>query len=373
MIEAKDEQAVGSSGVTRVCVLFSRLSGYMAACLKALRERYGVELLVIRQPPASNAPFQAHHFDWIDYLHDRNTLSRGEIDALVRQFSPQVIFMSGWFDKAYLQVARDLKREGVMIVAGSDAQWTGSLRQQVGRVIAPWYLHSAIDVLWVSGERQRQLARRLGYTGSRCWSGVYACDWDRFAEVYAQRNDTLGKKTPPFFLYVGRYVSVKGLDVLVEAYRQYRALVPAPWSLICAGAGEQQHLLGQQPGIENRGFVQPDQLPALMQDASAFVLPSRREPWGVVVQEAAAAGLPLLCSDASGATVHLLQDGYNGYLFESGNATQLARSMAHLTEASTTERQQMGHRSHLLSKQYTPQRWAATLTHGVEAYRRFIA
>jgi glycosyltransferase involved in cell wall biosynthesis len=295
-------------------------------------------------------------------------MNREEIETLVRQFNPQAIFMSGWLDKAYLQVARDLKREGVMIVAGSDTQWTGSLRQQVGQVIAPWYLHSAIDVLWVSGERQRQLAQRLGYTGSRCWSGVYACDWHRFAEVYAQRNSTHGEEQLPCFLYVGRYVSVKGLDVLVEAYRHYRALVPGPWPLICAGAGEQQHLFDEQEGIENRGFIQPDQLPALMAEAAAFVLPSRREPWGVVVQEAAATGLPLLCSDASGAAVHLLQDHYNGYLFENGNAIHLAHCMVRLTEASIEERQQMGHRSYLLSQQYTPQRWASTFMQGVETY-----
>ncbi|RMH39016.1 MAG: glycosyltransferase, partial [Gammaproteobacteria bacterium] len=242
--------------------------------------------------------------------------------------------------------------------------WTGSLRQRVASVVAPWYLHSAIDVLWVSGERQRQLARRLGYAGARCWSGYYACDWDRFADVYRR----VGSARPRAFLYVGRYVPIKGLDILLTAYRQYRAQVTDPWPLICVGSGEQEVLLQGVEGVYNQGFVQPQDLPEQMAQASAFVLPSRREPWGVVVQEAAAAGMPLICSDVCGAAVHLLQDGYNGYLFESGNASHLSDCMGRVTEAPLAHWEAMSKRSHQLSAQYTPHRWADTLIQGVKSW-----
>lgn len=348
----------------RIAVLYSRLSGYTAACLRILKEQYGMKILVVRVPPAREAPFATRHFDWIDALHDRNRYSTEALWELVAGFAPDVVFMSGWLDSGYLRVARRLRRQGVRVIAGSDTQWTGSLRQQVGRLIAPWHLHSAIDVLWVAGERQRQLAYRLGFRGPRCWSGYYACDWDRFADVYRRA----GAARPRAFLYVGRYVPVKGLDVLVEAYRRYREQVDDPWPLICVGAGEQEVLLQGVEGIENRGFVQPDDLPGQMAEAAAFILPSRREPWGVVVQEAAAAGLPLICSDVCGAAVHLLQDGFNGYLFESGDAAHLADCMVRLAEASPAVREAMSARSHQLSAQYTPQRWADTLVHGVQAW-----
>lgn len=358
--------AAATAPVERVAFLFTRLSGYIAACLKTLKERHGVELLVVRQPPGGEAPFAATYFDWIDALHDRSALGPAELDDVLRRFDPQAVYLSGWSDRGYLQVARRLRKRGTVVVAGSDTQWSGSVRQQVGRLIAPVYLHSAIDVMWVPGERQRQLAGRLGFTGERCWSGGdYACDWEPFAEVYTQ----YGAQRPRAFLYVGRYVPVKGLDVLVEAYRAYRARVSEPWPLLCAGTGIHRHLLEGQEGVVDKGFVQPDQLPALMGQASAFVLPSRREPWGVVVHEAAAAGLPLLCSDASGAAVHLVQDRHNGFLFESGNARHLARCMVQMAEAPEEERAAMGHRSHLLSKQFTPRRWADTLVQGIASLR----
>lgn len=344
----------------RVAVLFSRLSGYMAACLRALKERTGGEMLVIRHAPAANAPFDDRHFAWIDHLYDRHTLGREEILAKVRAFAPDAVFMAGWFDRDYLAVARALREDKIPVIAGCDTQWTGSVRQRVASVIAPWYLHSAIDALWVSGERQRQLAQRLGYTGTRCLHGVYACDWSRFDAVCEPATER-----PRTFLFVGRYIPIKGLDTLIEAYRRYREEASEPWALQCAGTGELAPMLEGGPGVANLGFVQPDRLPQLMAEAGAFILPSRREPWGVVVQEAATAGLPVLCSTASGASVHLVQDGYNGFLFEPGDVDHLARLMLRIDEASEEERREMGRASHALSRQFTPERWAETFMQGL--------
>lgn len=350
----------------RIAVLFSRLSGYMATCLETLCDEFGAELMVVRIPPAKSAPFDERHFQWMDRLYDRDALSvEGMLDRM-REFTPDAIFMAGWFDDGYLQVARAMRQEDVPVVASSDAQWTGSWRQQLGRVVAPWYLHTAIDVLWVAGERQRQLARQLGYTGKRCWTGCYACDWSSFAGVADGETDS---ERSPSFLYVGRYTPVKGIDVLLDAYRAYRNEYSGSWGLTCAGAGEQKNLLDGTPGVADRGFVQPDQLPHVMREATAFVLPSRREPWGVVLQEAGASKLPLICSDACGAGVHLLQDGYNGYLFESENADHLAECLVRMEAASVEERRDMGERSHELSKQYTPERWARTFVQGLRRIR----
>ena len=346
----------------RIAVLFSCLSGYTAACLQTLRETHDAELLVIRTPPSENAPFDDRHFDWIDRLYDRDEMSVGDMRYIVGDFSPDAILLAGWFDRGYLKVVRAARDDGVPVISGCDSQWRGLWKQQVARIAAPWYLHSAIDVLWAAGERQRQLAHRLGYTGDACWTGYYACNWPEFAQVHEEK----AHEAAPAFLFVGKYSSEKGIHVLVEAYREYRRRHSAPWSLVCVGTGELQRVLDGEPGIEDRGFVQPDQLPNVLREATAFVLPSRREPWGVVLQEAAAAGMPLICSEECGAGVHLVQDGYNGYTFETTSVEHLTLCMDRLAEKNEKERATMGDRSHQLSKQYTPARWARTLVHGVE-------
>ena len=256
-----------NNNVKKIGILFSRLSGYMAACLKELKLRHDIELIVYRRPPASNAPFDDRHFDWIDSLIDATGVSSQDILKEVRSFNPDALFIVGWADKRYLEVARTLRKSGVPVIAGSDAQWEGTLKQQMGTMIAPWYLHNAIDVLWVAGERQRQFARKLGFPGNRCWTGYYSCNWPLFAHARNNREDLQIEA----FLYVGRYVEVKGLDVLVEAYKRYRERVRDPWPLFCIGSGKLESMLNVS-GINNIGFVQPDALPEQMAKVSAFVL-----------------------------------------------------------------------------------------------------
>ena len=349
--------------VRRLAVLHSKLSGYMVSCLKALKTRHNIQLLVFRWPVSSEAPFDSFDtLDWIDALYTKRNQHAEDILQIVKDFRPDGLLIPGWMDRDYLKVARVMKKQGVTVVAGSDTQWQGTLRQWGGKLLAPHMLHNAIDVLWVAGERQRTLARHLGFTGENCWSGLYACDWKKFAYVFNTRDF----QSAPAFLYVGRYTYSKGLDVLLAAYRTYRASVSDPWPLICAGAGEQQHILSGQKGVIDKGFVQPDRLPTLLGKASVFVLPSRKEPWGVALQEAAASGLPLICSTACGASIGLLQDAYNGYLFENGDADHLSRQLIQMHNLQIPERLQMGERSHELSKQFTPQRWADTLVKGLK-------
>lgn len=350
----------------RVAVLFSRLSGYMSACLNALRDEYGIELLVVRYPTSGEAPFDSDTFTRIDHVYNRSDLDLDRLRGIVNEFSPDAMYLSGWFDRQYLQVAREARKRGIPVVAGMDRQWRGSLKQRAASWTAGVYLHPAIDVLWVPGERQRQFANALGYGTRRCWSGVYACDWARFGHLPINSLGSYGRRA---FLFVGRYVPEKGIDILAEAYTLYRERVEDPWDLLCAGAGPLRDRVREVHGTVDRGFIQPDDLPGLLSEASAFVLPSRHEPWGVALQEAAAAGLPLLSSDACGASIHLLQDGYNGYLFESGHARGLARAMVNMHEASVDKLRTMGERSRSLSRQFTPQRWAETFVRGVASIR----
>jgi glycosyltransferase involved in cell wall biosynthesis len=109
------------------------------------------------------------------------------------------------------------------------------------------------------------------------------------------------------------------------------------------------------------GFLQPEKVAEQMLEASVFVLPSLFEPWGVVVNEAASAGMPMIVSEAVGSHAHLVQSGFNGYVVETGSAESLANAMLrfHLMDESSLAR--MGKASEQLSEQYTPTRWAATL------------
>ena len=96
--------------------------------------------------------------------------------------------------------------------------------------------------------------------------------------------------------------------------------------------------------VSVEGFVQPADLPGLYAAADVFVLPSRHDGWGLVVNEALGAGLPIVVSDRVGAGRDLVKDGENGFVFPSEDVDALASCLARLAESKAL-RKRFGHAS----------------------------
>lgn len=347
----------------RFALLYTGAASYTRACVQALVDKYDTEVIAVDYAPSPHAPYPRSPLDGIGACLYRDDFTNPhELADRIAEFYPDVVYVSGWSDKLYLKAARLLREKGFLVVSGLDGQYHGSLKQRLAIVASPIYLKSAFDVMWVSGERQRYFAQRLGYIGNRCWEGLYCCDWERFHGA-----EGASRQRKKEFLYVGRYVDVKALDVLLAAYKIYRERVSKPWSLKCVGKGPLASLLAGQAGVFDAGFTQPEELPGILHESGAFVLPSRSEPWGVVVQEAAAAGLPIISSDSVGAAVHLVRHLYNGYMFPVGDVDFLAECLVAISTLTDAERSAMGERSSSLSRQYLPERWADTLVSGLKS------
>jgi glycosyltransferase involved in cell wall biosynthesis len=191
--------------------------------------------------------------------------------------------------------------------------------------------------------------------------GVYTADVPTFARVYEQSRAEKRTQYPRTLLFVGRLVPDKGVDLLSSVFTSLSSEARNEWKLKIVGSGSLRQSLSSSPDVEISGFVQPTELPALAQHAGAFALPSVIEPWGVVLHEFAAAGLPLIASSSCGAASAFLRDAYNGYTFRAGDAGDLGRAMRDLFGQSLESLLRMGARSHELSLQITPALWAATV------------
>ena len=341
----------------RVCVLWARLSGYLSASLHALADR-GAEVLVVHEAADDSAPFDDaaltagfRSSSW------RNAPDEAALDRLLDEFAPDALVVNSWHIGAYRRAARRRRGRTLRIVTVHN-QWTATPKQLGARLLAPVLLAPTYDAAFVCDERQAVFAERLGFPAERLLWGVNTGDQPTFARVAADRGDAL---PPPAFLFVGRLVEDKAVDVLAGAYARYRADVDDPWPLLAAGRGPLSDLLGSVEGVDLLGFVQPADLPAVFARAGCLVLPSRLEPWAVVVHEATAAGLPVVCSRACGASTRLVLDGYNGAVVSAGSEAGLAGALARISGAAPEQRRAMGAASLSLSLQYTPQRWAQLL------------
>ena len=343
----------------RVVICWAPVSGYMAACWRALASREGIELLVLafRTPVSSNVRFSDDVMAGISchLLDEAQAADAAHVRSLVLGHVPDVVVLPGWLHPPYVALTREPRLADARFIMGMDTPWRGSLRQRLARLKIGRYLDRMHKVI-VAGERSWQLARMLKVPEHKIVRGVYGIDYVALAPVATARA-ARPAGWPRRFLYTGRYEPEKGLSQLVESYTRYRSSVLDPWSLTCCGAGSQRDLLHGPPGIEDRGFVQPADLPAILAEHGAFVIASRYEPWGVVIAEVLASGMPVICTEACGASVELVRPHYNGLTVATGDTVSLASALTWMHE-NAARLPQMGARGPAMAAAYAAEVWA---------------
>lgn len=338
----------------RVTILWSHWSGYMAACVQALADA-GASVAVYCFKPLVEAPYDedrlfagaVEHVSW-----DPTAAFPCEEDVIGSE--PTILLVGSWHIRPYRRIARKLRGRSTRLLA-MDNQWRSTLRQRLGSVVSPVYISPLFDFAFVPGPRQRIFARHLGFDDGSIIESHYSCDYRLMADVFPQRmSRPLSKK----FVFVGRMIEEKGIDVLRRSWIEYRRRAKDPWGLQLFGAGPLSERFADLTGVSREGFVQPSRLPAALLNADALVLPSLWEPWGVVIHEAAATGMPIICSDACGAGDLFVQRGMNGFIVRAGDAGELCAALLELSARPEGRIRAMETISFDLAAQRTPTSWA---------------
>jgi glycosyltransferase involved in cell wall biosynthesis len=171
-------------------------------------------------------------------------------------------------------------------------------------------------------------------------------------------------------LFIGRFISRKSLDILLEAYKLYSQSILQPEKLILIGQGELEHLIPKSPNIIVYNYLDQTAIAELMSTVKAFILPSRFEAWGVVVHEAAAAGMPIITTTNTGASTSFVKHNYNGRVIDNLNPNTLARSITFINELDMKDLNKFGKRSYELSKSITPELGATQLLSLVKQFEQ---
>jgi glycosyltransferase involved in cell wall biosynthesis len=163
----------------------------------------------------------------------------------------------------------------------------------------------------------------------------------------------LGIKERKMVLIVGQFIHRKGFDILLNAAKH---LQEDPAIVFVGGEPSQEYIdVKNKYDLQNvyfLGFKLKEELVEYYKAADLFVLPTREDIWGLVINEALAYGLPVITTDKCVAGLELVEDGLNGYIVPTENDTELAKRMTEILNDENL-RIRMGQNSLMKISEYT--------------------
>lgn len=339
----------------KVTICWLGYSGYLASCWKRLcaDPEYSVEI----HAADTKYGYERNMLEGLPVtVYSENDFNNGEkLVAGVAAGNPDIVVVSGFLHPGICALLSAPELRNAKFIMAMDSCWRGTFRQFGARFYA-WRRLKRFAAAIVAGERGRQYARYLGFSDNNIFYSVYGCDFDAFCAA-GNRRRAMGTNDPHSFVYVGRYAHVKGMDVLIRAYSRYRELRSEAWPLHCYGKGELQTVLAETAGVVDHGFLQPDALAEALAGHGVMILPSHYEPWGVVVAEAAATGMPVICSGACCSGLDIVRHLYNGLTFAAGDSDALTDCLLWMHDH-PTQPEEMGKRAQVYAGAYSAQAWS---------------
>jgi len=342
----------------KALICWSHISGYMAACWRALASAgVDVSVLAFRTDVAGSGTQAAFKDDVVAGLDVRllspdEQQNAGLVLSHAVEKKTDVIVVPGWFHPPYRALVNATELAGVKFIMTMDTPWRNQWRQKIARLKIGSFVDRMSAVV-VAGERAWQYARQLGVPEQKILRGVYGFDAAPLEDLLEQRKRSWPRK----FLYVGRYVEDKAIDVLLRGYEAYRQRSQNPWPLVCCGQGPGRAAVQATSGVTDLGFVQPSELPRVLLEHGVFVIASRYEPWGVAIAEAQYSGLPVICTEACGASVELVRHLANGLLVPTEDSSALAAAM-HWMQHHADQLPSMGEVGKELARPFAAEFWA---------------
>ncbi len=336
-----------------IAFMWEQFSAYhidrLEACAKAFAGRrrvIGIEV-ASRSRTYAWQPIEGAH-GW-----ERHTLFPGEVAeavswrrklvrslACIRKSGARDVFLCNQDQPEILSLLPLLRLTGRRAYAMLDAKFDDHSRGVAREALKAPVLRLFHGGL-IAGARHLEYYRFLGMKADWGRTGYDTVSVER---VRAMSGEALAPAGLPHaerdFVVVARFVPKKNLSMALLGFAAFRNACPeSPRRLILCGSGpleaELRGLTGRLGIVEHvmfAGFLEPDAVARTLARGLALVLPSVEEQWGLVVNEAVALGIPVLCSDNVGARDRLVRSGVNGFVFEPDNAVGLGELMRLLSD-----------------------------------------
>lgn len=359
----------------RVLLALHRVGPYHHVRFEAVCR--SLELMVLETRPQSavypwqfqpNAAYGIHQLRDQLHMDDDPPLSslRCQLQAFLEEFQPQVIISVGWADRAYQALLVLALQRHIPVVLVSDSRQRDEPRN-AGKECLKRQLLRGYSAALVAGQESRAYLRELGFPPAAIFQ-----PWDVVDNGFFEQVASSSAPRHTNFLCVSRLVAKKNHQGLLDAYAGYQQQ-GGSWGLQLVGSGSLEHLLRAQIAtlphpqrVQLLPFCQLEELGRLYGMASAFVLASSTDQWGLVVNEAMAASLPCLVSSACGCAVDLIEHDRTGWCFDSNNRLELTNLMHSVERQPPDQRAAMVALAKQRLETFTPQSFAQGLLAAVD-------
>jgi 1,2-diacylglycerol 3-alpha-glucosyltransferase len=305
------------------------------------------------------------------------------IGSSLEALQPDVVAIPGWGFHVSRSALRWCRQRRIPTIVMSESKENDEPRVWWKEWLKSRLYVRQFNAALVGGQLHHDYLMGLGLPNDRIFRGYNAVDNAYFAQqaTWASHQPMAARQrqpipSRPYFLSATRLIPRKNVKRLIEAFIAYRHEVgDGAWDLVICGNGSEtasiQELIQQQQ-IQNYvhlpGFVTYQDIGDWYGLANAFVHPPLHEQWGLVVNEAAAAGLPLLCSRAAGASelVQEQSEQRNGFVFEPTSIPDMTQALLAMHHLDAQTRCRYGQNSQAIVAHYSAQSFADGLTRAAQ-------
>ncbi len=287
----------------------------------------------------------------------------------LNRIRPRVVIISGWYDVAGWTAWfwANLNGAGSILWAESNAF---DLPRRSWRELPKRLFVNRCNSAHVFGTLNRDYLQQLGMARSRIYTGQAIVNTALFLNAPATQ---ISKPESITLLYCGRFSPEKNLPMLLRAFASLGQNAERPrMTLKLIGYGPLEDSLRQLANelgiaglVDFAGKVRQTELPQLFRAADALVLPSTRETWGLVVNEAMLSGLPVAVSDRCGCAADLVRPD-TGWTFSPFDEPGLTQLLVRIAATPRDDLKKMGLAAQLIAANYSPENCAEIVMKSVE-------
>lgn len=276
----------------------------------------------------------------------------GRIIAWLKANDIRFVVMMGYNDAGRMRIIRWCRRQGVPCFLFGDSNIHGDaatgLKAAIKKLIVGRIVRSCAGI-FACGTLGKAYFARYGARDDRMFFFPYEPDYDLVQDLPSETIERVKRRFTLAddrrrIVYSGRLIEVKRVDLLIEAFVAIAPLRPQ-WDLVIVGDGSLRQALRDRvppeltPRVIWAGFVDDQEtVSAIYRASDVLVHPSDFEPWALVINEAAAAGLAIVSSAVVGAAAELVREDVNGRIFPAGDLRRLTECLLDVTQVETVAR-----------------------------------